>query len=418
MTSHYCTRVFLGNSNTLFDCYIKNAIAQKESYLIDPLRENDTGLNRIFTLSEVHRAVMKCKNGKAARYDHTPYEVLKNDKVISVLVSLFQLHFDSGKVPSAWKKSIICSIEKLKEKDPRIPLHYQGISLLCCSSKMYSSLLNNRMINYLNNNNCICDEQNGFHKDRSCRDHVFILDSILRNLISEDQSVFAAFIDFQKAFDCIDRDYLFFKVLEKRIDGKMFWAIKSLYKETEVCVRINNQLTGWFSCTYGVRQGDTMSSTLFSIFINDLVKKINDLNKGIQVGHSQVSILLYADDVLLLADSHKKLQDLMDHLYKWSHNWKIFINESKSKVVHFHKRCVPRSNHAFVILLWFLCGYFMCFCTQCCVALFLCMLHCVTEKRVSVYKTNKELVTRLNFVYFVQLCICSPCLTPTPIQLQ
>ena len=93
----------------------------------------------------------------------------------------------------------------------------------------------------------------------------------------------------------------------------MFWAIKSLYKETEACVRINNQLTGWFSCTYGVRQGDTISPTLFSIFINDLVKEINDLNKGIQVGNSQVSILLYADDVLLLADSHEKLQDLMDH---------------------------------------------------------------------------------------------------------
>ena len=174
-----------GNSNTPFDCYIKNAVAQKESYLIDPLRENDTGLNRNFTLSEVHRAVMKCKNGKAAGYDHIPYEVLKNDKVISVLVSLFQLCFDSGKVPSAWKKSIICPIEKSKEKDPRIPLHYQGISLLCCSSKIYSSLLNNRLINYLNNNNCICDEQNGFRKDRSCRDHVFILDSILRNLVSK-----------------------------------------------------------------------------------------------------------------------------------------------------------------------------------------------------------------------------------------
>ena len=57
------------------------------------------------------------------------------------------------------------------------------------SGKIYSSVLNNRLVNYLDDENITCDEQNGFRKDRSYRDHIFVLDSILKNRISENNSV-------------------------------------------------------------------------------------------------------------------------------------------------------------------------------------------------------------------------------------
>ena len=153
--------------------------------MTDPLWEENSNLNSNFSIFEVHHAVMKCKNGKSAGVDQIPYEVLKNDQVISLLTALFQLCFDSGKIPSVWNQSIISPIEKSKDNDPRIPLNYRGISLVCCSGKIYSSVLNNRLVNYLDDENITCDEQNGFRKDRSCRDHIFVLDSILKNRISE-----------------------------------------------------------------------------------------------------------------------------------------------------------------------------------------------------------------------------------------
>ena len=190
--------------------------------------------------------------------------------MLNVLLKLFQLCFDSGKIPSQWQKSIINPIPKSKENDPRIPLNYRGISLMCCSAKLYSSLLNERIMHLLEEESSIVDEQNGFRKRRSCQDHIFVLDSIIRNRREEGLATYVAFIDLKKAFDCINRDFLLFKMLRMGIDGKMYNAVQSTYQSTKSCVRINNYMTSWFETLFGVRQGDGLSPTLFSIFINDL----------------------------------------------------------------------------------------------------------------------------------------------------
>ncbi len=52
--------------------------------------------------------------------------------------------------------------------------------------------------------------------------------------------------------------------------------------------------------TSGARQGDDLSPTFFSIFINDLATGIKDMNIGVPIGDEQISILLYADDIVLL----------------------------------------------------------------------------------------------------------------------
>ena len=54
------------------------------------------------------------------------------------------------------------------------------------------------------------------------------------------------------------------------VDGKIYFAIKSIYNESQACEKLNSYLTDWFDCKNGVRQGDTLSPTLFSVFINDL----------------------------------------------------------------------------------------------------------------------------------------------------
>ena len=71
------------------------------------------------------------------------------------------------------------------------------------------------------------------------------------------------------------------KLLLYDIDGKLYNSVKNIYQSAESCVRINGKLSNWFSCKTGVKQGDNLSPTLFSIFINDLVKDINNLNLGV-----------------------------------------------------------------------------------------------------------------------------------------
>ena len=73
------------------------------------------------------------------------------------------------------------------------------------------------------------------------------------------------------------------------------------------CVRLNGHFTGWFQSLLGVRQGDTLSPTLFNIFINDLIYEMNNLNLGIAIGEKRIGLLLYADDIVILAESESDL---------------------------------------------------------------------------------------------------------------
>ena len=147
--------------------------------------------------------------------------------------------------------------------------------------------------------------------------YIFTLTSIVRNRLHVNKSTFVAFIDMQKAFDL-----LWYKLLINNITGKIYWAVQSLYKSTLSCIRLNNLYTDWLRVDSGVRQGDNFSPTLFRIFINDLAIEIQNLSLGITVGDRKVSILLYVDDIAILAENEENLQTMLNNLNEWCKKWK------------------------------------------------------------------------------------------------
>lgn len=105
-------------------------------------------------------------------------------------------------------------------------------------------------------------------------------------------------------------------------------------------VRVNEILSG-------VRQGD-LSPTLFNFYINDLASGIKNLNLGIPIDdQNNVNILPYADDIVLLAENEKNLQQILDHLYNCCLEWKLEINEDKTNLVHFRKNYSRKTNTQF-----------------------------------------------------------------------
>ena len=90
-----------------------------------------------------------------------------------------------------------------------------------------------------------------------------------------------------------------------------------------------------------------MSPTLFSVYLNDLATEIKKLQAGIDINGKNVGILLYADDIVLLASTEQKLQEMIDVLYKWSTEWNINVNKTKSKIVQFRKSNVVQSSIKF-----------------------------------------------------------------------
>ena len=81
-----------------------------------------------------------------------------------------------------------------------------------------------------------------------------------------------------------------------------------MYDNLKICVTLHNYLTNWFCSNIGVRQGDTLSPTLFNLFVNDLATEIKTLECGVKIGNKSVSILLYAEDIVLISESEESLQ--------------------------------------------------------------------------------------------------------------
>ena len=109
----------------------------------------------------------------------------------------------------------------------------------------------------------------------------------------------------------------------------MLNAIKSLYTSVSSCVRLNCYRTDWFEVQCGLRQGCILSPLLFNLFVNDLAVYLKSLNVGVDIDDEKICILLYADDIVLLADSDKNLQTLLNALNDWCGRNDMSINPSK-----------------------------------------------------------------------------------------
>ena len=128
----------------------------------------------------------------------------------------------------------------------------------------------------------------------------------------------------------------------------MFKAIQSLYQSVSSCVGINGLNTDWFDVTVGLRQGCTLSPLLFNCFINDLAQKIKAVGKGVSIDNGeQICILLYADDVVLLAENEADLQSMLNVLSGWCEENRMTVNNTKSKIVHYRSSAVRCTKYVF-----------------------------------------------------------------------
>ena len=103
-----------------------------------------------------------------------------------------------------------------------------------------------------------------------------------------------------------------YKFLLNVADGKMYDAIGALYAHTSASIRVNDHLTDWFRVHMGVRKGDSLSTTLFCLYLNIMAICITMLECGVKVDIMDVCIMMYADDVVFLSDTEANLQIMLN----------------------------------------------------------------------------------------------------------
>ena len=110
-----------------------------------------------------------------------------------------------------------------------------------------------------------------------------------------------------------------------------------MYSKVKSCVRSNEGLTDFFHYKKGLRQGCLLSPLLFALFLNDLSNFLLNEASGITIWDIQICAMLYADDLIRLAESEEDLQKQMNSLGRFSNSLRMEINQKKTKVLVFDK---------------------------------------------------------------------------------
>ena len=298
-------------------------------------------LNVSISVREVTHAIQSMKNNKAPGPDGIVIEMFKAIKVMiaPILCKLFNIILDNETFPITWGRALIHTI--YKSGDPRLPSNYRGISLLNTTSKLLTKILNERLVDWAEAEDKYYSEQAGFRRGYSTTDQIFNLHTVANKCISKKKGrMYAAFVDFARAFDCIPHVGLLVQLQKRGVHGKILGVIRSMYSNLKACVKTPSGITEWFKCNVGTRQGCMLSPFLFTMYLNEFIENIKmDEFTGIQLDGQDaqyfVNALLYADDMVLCGDSIGNLQRLIGKLENFCKEWNMTVNFNKTKIVVF-----------------------------------------------------------------------------------
>ena len=245
--------------------------------------DNENVMNSAISLNEIRQAAKKLRKGKSTGYDEIPAETLCFDSCLSFLHKFFRICFERGTVPSQWGLGIINPIQKSNCTDSRDPAGYRGITLTSAVYKLYCAILYERLNKWVEANEIISDCQNGFRKQRGTIDHLSSLTSLIETRKLQKKSTFVCFIDFRKAYDKVNRNLMWEKLIHLGITVKMYSNLRAIYDHVKCSVRINGYHTDWFKVNSGLKQGCLLSPILFNLFVNDLTVALDVSGYGVDI---------------------------------------------------------------------------------------------------------------------------------------
>ena len=158
---------------------------------------------------------------------------------------------------------------------------------------------------------------------------------LIASLLINQLSIFVLWMDLSKAFDRVNHFALFIKLMERKVPINLLNILEMWFSASITCVKWGKHVSRFVKLIAGVRQGGVLSPVLFAVFINDLVDKVNKANIGCYISNVCVSIILYADDILLLAPSITGLQRLLTICEEQLFQLDMRINVDKSICIRF-----------------------------------------------------------------------------------
>ena len=169
-------------------------------------------------------------------------------------------------------------------------------------------ILQARLQQYVNRE--LPDVQAGFRKGRGTRDQISNIHWIIEKTREFQKNI--CFIDYAKAFDCVDCNKLWKILKEMGIPDHLTCLLRNLYAGQEATVRPGYGKTDWFQTGKGVRQGYILSPFLFNLYAEYIMRNagLDEAQAEIKIAGKNINNLRYADDTTLMAESEEELKKL------------------------------------------------------------------------------------------------------------
>ncbi len=328
----------------------EKASQDKMKTLLDSFKTNTSNecpINDTEMKSLIKDKIKSLANNKAVGLSGLSNEMLKyslvpnesseedqeNDPVIRSLSIIYKSMICNQHVPPLFNVSIIKPLIKDCNKDTDNISNLRGIAVSDTIQNLYESILEDCIKKEIKTDK----KQMRFKSNNSCAHAILVLKQTMNAARKLGHRLYIAAIDAAKAFDKVNRDILWIKMIEIGVSPILVVAVYTYYLKSMMMVQLEDEFAKPFYTTIGVRQGGVLSPLLFSIYINEIIIELQKLEMGYKLGNLIIDILAYADDILLISKAKLDLQILLQKLSNLGDELEIKFNPTKSVYMVFNK---------------------------------------------------------------------------------
>lgn len=343
--------MFLNTSynNTYISNGNQNSISPNNSQSVNNI-DNSCELQ----YSDVEKAISLLANNKTSGSDKVIAEQIKHGGLMlySALFDILKTVWSKQQMPAAWKQINVTPLYKGKGEKSLLD-NYRPVAVIPVIARIYTKIITEKISEITEGKLMEC--QNGFRKERGCRDSIFVIKQAIEKAKEFKSSLIIGFIDLRKAYDSVIHQQLW-KILKEfyTVPEQLIQLIKDIYTDSTTSYKSGSVLSAPSVSKRGLRQGCPLSPILFNLYINytlsqilpqlpgqvemDTLERRERLhwtrdNRG-KTTRNVMPLGQYADDIAVISKTARDLEESLRILDENLSKAGLDISIQKTEIMH------------------------------------------------------------------------------------